>query len=78
MGLLGATEPEEGWATARRATSRGAGREREGAGERRGLVATIAREHGDFESTSSWAVAVWGVVVGGTVMALSMLLFGLA
>jgi hypothetical protein len=57
MGLLGATEPSEGWAA------------RRGAKGRRSLVARVASEHPDIEQVSSVQLLVWGVVVGGALMA---------
>lgn len=66
-GLLGATEPPEGWMT-----GRGTGRGQFG---RRGVVARIASEHPDVEEVSSWELAVWGFVVGGILLGASLLLF---
>lgn len=69
-GLLGATEPPEGWIT-----GRGTGRGQFG---RRSLVARIASEHPDIEEVSSWELAVWAVIVGGLLLGGSILLFELA
>lgn len=66
-GLLGATEPHEGWMT-----GRGTGRGQFG---RRSIVARIASEHPDVEEVSSWELAVWGVVVGGILMGAAVVLF---
>ena len=68
-GLLGATEPREGWMT-----GRGTGRGQFG---RRSLVARIASEHPDVEDVSSLELAVWGVVVGGLLVGASIVLFEL-
>lgn len=60
-GLLGATEPHEGWMT-----GRGTGRGQIG---RRGVVARIATEHPDIDDVSSWELAAWGLIVGGLLVA---------
>ncbi len=69
-GLLGATEPPEGWIT-----GRGTGRGQFG---RRSIVARIATEHPDIEDVSSWELAAWGVLVGGVLVGLALFLFELA
>ena len=69
-GLLGATEPPEGWVT-----GRGTGRGQFG---RRSAVARIASEHPDIDEVSSWELAAWGVIVGGLLVGLSFLLFEVA
>ena len=69
-GLLGAAEPPEGWIT-----GRGTGRGQFG---RRSVVARIATEHPDMEDVSSWALAAWGVVVGGVLLTASVVLFEVA
>lgn len=66
-GLLGATEPPEGWIT-----GRGTGRGQFG---RRSIVARIAGEHPDIEDVSSWELAAWGVVVGGLLLGTAVVLF---
>ncbi|MDQ4024063.1 MAG: hypothetical protein M3217_01010 [Actinomycetota bacterium] len=66
-GLLGATEPPEGWMT-----GRGTGRGQFG---RRSIVARIATEHPEIESVSSWELAVWGIAVGGSLLATATFLF---
>jgi hypothetical protein len=66
-GLLGATEPQEGWMT-----GRGTGRGQFG---RRSIVARIATEHPDIEGVSSWELAIWGIVVGGVLLTAATLLF---
>lgn len=69
-GLLGATEPPEGWMTGR-ATGRGQI-------GRRSIVARIATEHPDIEDVSSWELAAWGVIVGGLLVGTSFVLFEVA
>ena len=69
MGLLGATEPDSGWAS-RPGT--------QASGERRSLAARLATGHPDVERVTSASLAVWGLVVGGTLIALSMIAFLLA
>lgn len=69
-GLLGATEPPEGWIT-----GRGTGRGQFG---RRSLVARIATEHPDIEDVSSWELAAWAFVVGGALLGTALFLFELA
>jgi hypothetical protein len=69
-GLLGATEPPEGWITGR-ATGRGQF-------GRRSIVARIATEHPEVDDVSSWELAAWGVVTGGLLVGLSMILFEMA
>lgn len=71
MALLGATEPPEGWATRRKGAPAGpAGRS--------SLAARIATDHSGTDGVSSLALAVWGIAVGGSLIALSMLAFNLA
>lgn len=67
-GLLGATEPPEGWATARR---------REPGLGRQGLIARIAEEQTGGAEVGSWTIAIWGVVVGGSLFGLAMAAFAL-
>jgi hypothetical protein len=72
LGLLGATEPQEGWSMTRRRA------EMEGA-DRRSLAARAAKEHPSIHNeVSSVGLAVWGIVVGGGLIGLSMLFFALA
>jgi hypothetical protein len=66
MGLLGATEPQEGW------------RARRGTQGRRSLVARVATEHPEIEGVSSLELFVWGVVVGGALMASSFVAYAWA
>lgn len=70
LGLLGATEPSEGWAT-------GVGKRRRQEG-RRSLAAKLANQKPDLHQSSPWELAVWGVVVGGGLIGLSMLAFALS
>ena len=69
-GLLGATEPPEGWMTGRGS--------RRGHVGRRSVVARIASEHPDIEDVSSLELAVWGVVVGGLLVGTAFVLFEVA
>lgn len=71
MGLLGALEPEQGWATGR-------GTQSEEMRARRSLAARVSEEHPNLQSASGWALAAWGVAVGGPLIALSVLAFHLA
>jgi hypothetical protein len=66
-GLLGATEPPEGWATNRRGPRNQTGR--------KSVVARIATEHPDIDHVSSWELAAWGVLVGGLLIGTSFVLF---
>jgi len=66
MGLLGALEPEEGWATQKR--TRG----------RRSMAAKVTQQHPDLDDQSPLALGVWGVVVGGPLIALAFLAFNVA
>ena len=66
MGLLGAVEPPDGWAT-RKPT--------EG---RRSFASQIAGSQGDGHQTSPYALAVWGVLVGGPMILLAMWAFSLS
>ena len=71
LGLLGATEPQDGWSMKRR--------QREMAAARRGLAARAARDHPSLrEEVSSVSLAVFGLVVGGGLIGLSMVFFSLA
>ncbi len=70
MGLLGAIEPSEGWATGPKTG--------EAAGGRRSLAARVAEEHPGVEDSSGWALAAWGALVGLPLIALSWLAFYLA
>lgn len=70
MGLLGAIEPAEGWATGTRTQEMGGGR--------RSLAARVAEEHPNIEDSSGWTLAVWGALVGLPLIALSVLAFHLA
>lgn len=69
-GLLGATEPQEGWIT-----GKGTGRGQFG---RRSIVARIASEHPEIDTVSSWELAAWGVLVGGTLLGAGAVLYELA
>jgi hypothetical protein len=72
LGLLGATEPPEGWSTKRKLQE---GEEM----PRRSFAARAAYDHPSIDNeVSSVSLAVWGVVVGGGLIALSMLAFRIA
>jgi hypothetical protein len=65
MALLGATEPREGWASRKRAAGR------------RSVAARLAADR-ELEGVSSLSLAVWGIVVGGSLVGLSLVAFYLA
>jgi hypothetical protein len=68
-GLLGATEPSEGWAS---------GRRRHPERGRQGMIARIAESETEGkEEIPSWPMAVWGIVVGGVLIALASAAFSL-
>lgn len=69
MGLLGATEPPDGWATGRGSNRRQAGR--------RSLMAQVSERAPGDTKTESLSLAVWGIAVGGGLILLSMLAFSL-
>lgn len=69
LGLLGATEPPEGWATGR-------GRNRRQVG-RRSLLAQAGSQATGSEQTESLSLAAWGVIVGGVHILLGVLAFSL-
>jgi hypothetical protein len=66
LGLLGAAEPSEGWAAHR------------GVDGRKSLVARVATEHPEIESVSSGELFIWGLLVGGGLMAASFVFYGWA
>jgi hypothetical protein len=66
LGLLGATEPKEGWAS------------RRGVEGRRSFMARVAGDRPGVERVSSVELFVWGLVVGGGIMAASFVVYGLA
>lgn len=68
VGLLGAAEPKEGWATSR-------GRLTGPQGERQSMVARLG---GGSEEMSSWEMLVWGLVVGGGLVLLAVGCYALA
>lgn len=70
MGLLGATEPEDGWAT-----GVGSSRRQEG---RRSLAAQVSEQAPGVVRSTSVHLAVWGLVVGGGMIGLSFLAFALS
>ena len=66
MGLLGAVEPPEGWAT--RKPTQG----------RRSFASQIAESRGEGHEVSPYALAIWGVFVGGPMILLAILAFSRA
>ncbi|MQB01845.1 MAG: hypothetical protein GEU78_16460 [Actinobacteria bacterium] len=64
IGMIGATEPPQGWATGNKRRAR-----------RRNALREVSDEHPNLESASSLDLAVWGLVVGGGLIALAMLAF---
>jgi hypothetical protein len=72
LGLLGATEPPEGWSLKRKPTQ-------DDVMPRRSFAARAAYEHPSIDNkVSSVSLAIWGLVVGGGLIALSMLAFRIA
>ena len=67
LGLLGAIEPPEGWASTRK--------KQEG---RRSMAMKVVEQNPGVEAPSGWALAVWGVVVGGPLIGLSLWAFAAA
>ena len=66
LGLLGATEPPTGWSARRRGEGR------------KSLIARIASDHPEMGAVSSMELFVWGLFVGGGLMAASFLAYALA
>ncbi len=64
MGLLGATEPPEGW--------------RKSDPGRRSIAARVALDHPDVQDVTSLDLLVWGLVVGGATLALAMVALSVA
>lgn len=69
LGLLGATEPPDGWATGRGPNRRQVGR--------RSLLAQMGGQVPGVERTESLSLAAWGVIVGGAHILLGLLAFSL-
>jgi hypothetical protein len=67
LGLMGALEPAGGWATRGR---QGPEWSRVDEASRRSLMGRAAQEATD-DKVSSWALALWAVVVGGGLIALA-------
>jgi hypothetical protein len=65
-GLLGATEPEQGWATRTRGSRLGG---------RKSLIARLASEMESIDHVSSPALALWAVLTGGALIGVSILAF---
>jgi hypothetical protein len=71
IGLLGATEPPQGWSLKKRFPSDET--------PRRSLVARAAYENPSIDNrVSSLGLAVWGIVVGGGLIGFAALAFSLA
>jgi len=66
IGLLGAVEPREGWATGKNRTGR------------RSVAAQVTREHPNLEEASPLQLGVWGVLVGLPLIAMGLVAFSLA
>ncbi|MFP5297795.1 MAG: hypothetical protein ACLGHL_02250 [Actinomycetota bacterium] len=69
LGLLGAVEPPEGWATGR-------GRNRRQVG-RRSILAQVGTQGTGAQETESLSLAAWGIIVGGSHLLLGVLAFSL-
>lgn len=69
LGLLGATEPPDGWATGRGPNRRQAGR--------RSFLAQVTHQAPGVEKTGSLSLAVWGVAVGGGLIVAGLAAFSL-
>jgi hypothetical protein len=67
IGMIGATEPPDGWATGSRRRER-----------RRNALRVVTEDDNRLESASALDLAIWGLVVGGGLIGLSMLAFNLA
>lgn len=70
MGLLGAAEPDDGWAT-------GVGRHRRQEG-RRSLAAQVSRDAPGVQESNTWHLAAWGIIVGGGLIGLSAIALSLS
>lgn len=68
VGLLGATEPPEGWTTRRRSR-------RDAEDGRRSLASRLAGDVGTVEGITALGLVLWALVVGGGLLGLSLLLF---
>lgn len=66
MGLLGAVEPPEGWATRKKGDGR------------RSFASQLAGQQPPEAETSPYALAIWGIFVGGPMILLALLAFSLA
>jgi hypothetical protein len=71
MGMLGALEPREGWAT-------GKGTKAQDRAGRHSLSARFTEEHPQVEDASPLSLAVWGALVGLPLIGLSMIAFALS
>ena len=66
IGLLGAIEPKEGWATRRKEPGR------------RSVAAQVTREHPELEEATPIQLGVWGALVGLPLIGLALVAFGLS
>jgi hypothetical protein len=69
IGLLGAVEPEDGWATQRGAKNRKPGRS---------VAARALEQHPELDQHSSLELAAWALAVGLPLIGLSILCFNLS
>jgi hypothetical protein len=67
VGMIGATEPPNGWATGSKRRER-----------RRNAIRLATEEHPRMQTATSLDLAVWGLVVGGGLIGLAMLAFSWA
>lgn len=72
LGLLGATEPPEGWSSRRR--RRRVAETDEG---RRSLASRLAGDVGTIDRVTTLGLVVWAAVVGGGLLVVSLFLFAL-
>jgi predicted PurR-regulated permease PerM len=66
IGLLGAVEPKEGWATRKK---------REG---RKSMGAQVTRDHPELEEATPIQLGAWGVLVGTPLIVLALVAFSVS
>ena len=66
VGLLGALEPKDGWATRRKAQGR------------RSVAAKVTREHPELNEATPAQLGTWGALVGLPLVALAILAFSVS
>lgn len=66
LGLLGAVEPAEGWATKKKQQ------------ERRSMAIRLVKQAPAGDEPSGWALALWGVIVGAPLIALAFIAWSVA